>query len=147
MFKLREALLALEGYDEIYIDTPPALNFFTRSALIAANACLIPFDCDDFSRQALYALLANVQEIQQDHNDQLEIEGIIVNQFQSRARLPKALVEELIGEGLPILGTYLSPSIRIRESHQHAKPMIHFDPRHKLTGEFQALYGALGNRV
>jgi chromosome partitioning protein len=147
MFKLRDALLALEGYDEIFIDTPPALNFFTRSALIAANACLIPFDCDDFSRQALYAVLANVQEIQQDHNDQLEIEGIIVNQFQSRARLPKALVEELIGEGLPILGTYLSPSIRIRESHQNAKPMIHFDPRHKLTGEFQALYDALGNPV
>jgi chromosome partitioning protein len=147
MFKLRDALLALERYDEIFIDTPPALNFFTRSALIAANACLIPFDCDDFSRQALYAVLANVQEIQQDHNDQLEIEGIIVNQFQSRARLPKALVEELIGEGLPILGTYLSPSIRIRESHQNAKPMIHFDPRHKLTGEFQALYDALGNPV
>jgi chromosome partitioning protein len=143
MFKLRDALQALEGFDEIYIDTPPALNFFTRSALIAANACLIPFDCDDFSRQALYALLENVREIQQDHNDQLEIEGIVVNQFQSRARLPKALVDELIGEGLPILSTYLSPSIRIRESHQSARPMIHFDPRHKLTGEFQALYGAL----
>ena len=145
MFKLRDALLALEGYDEVYIDTPPALNFFTRSALIAANACLIPFDCDDFSRQALYGLLANVREIQQDHNDQLEIEGIIVNQYQSRARLPKALVEELIGEGLPILDTYLSPSVRIRESHQNAKPMVHFDPRHKLTGEFQALYGTLSN--
>ncbi|MCB1759063.1 MAG: ParA family protein [Gammaproteobacteria bacterium] len=143
MFKLRDALQALEGFDEIYIDTPPALNFFTRSALIAANACLIPFDCDDFSRQALYALLENVREIQQDHNDQLEIEGIVVNQFQSRARLPRALVDELIGEGLPILSTYLSPSIRIRESHQNAKPMIHFDPRHKLTGEFEALYGAL----
>lgn len=35
--------------DEIFIDTPPALNFYTRSALIAADTCLIPFDCDDFS--------------------------------------------------------------------------------------------------
>ena len=41
------------GYDRIYIDTPPALNFYTRSALIAAQGCLIPFDCDDFSRRAL----------------------------------------------------------------------------------------------
>jgi len=147
MFKLRDALLKLEGYDEIYIDTPPALNFFTRSALIAANACLIPFDCDDFSRQALYAVLANVREIQEDHNDQLRIEGIVVNQFQSRARLPRALVDELVGEGLPILDTYLSPSIRIRESHQNAQPMVHFDPRHKLTGEFNALYQAIDEGV
>ena len=56
MYKLNEALDSLSGYDCVYIDTPPALNFYTRSALIAANACLIPFDCDYFSRQALYVL-------------------------------------------------------------------------------------------
>ncbi len=143
MFKLKESLLSLEGYDEIYIDTPPALNFFTRSALIAADSCLIPFDCDDFSRQALYALMESVKEIQQDHNNDLRIEGIIVNQFQSRARLPRKLVDELKQEGLPILDTFLSPSIRIRESHQNAKPMIHFDPRHKLSTEYQALHQAI----
>jgi chromosome partitioning protein len=143
MFKLRDALQTLEGFDEIYIDTPPALNFYTRSALIAANACLIPFDCDDFSRHALYTLLGNVREIQDDHNGELAIEGIVVNQFQARARLPQTLVDELVAEGLPILHTYLSPSIRIRESHQSARPMIHFDPRHKLTREYEALYATL----
>ena len=62
IYKLRDALAALDGrYDRIYIDTPPALNFYTRSALIAAHACLIPFDCDDFSRRALYSLLEHVQ--------------------------------------------------------------------------------------
>ena len=50
MFKLKEALDSVsEQFDEIWIDTPPALNFFTRSALIAADRCLIPFDCDAFS--------------------------------------------------------------------------------------------------
>jgi cellulose biosynthesis protein BcsQ len=76
-------------YDRIYIDTPPALNFYTRSALIAAQGCLIPFDCDDFSRRALYTLLENVQEIQSDHNADLKVEGIVVNQFQPRANLPQ----------------------------------------------------------
>ena len=58
ILKLREALQQLKAdYDRIYIDTPPALNFYTRSALIAARGCLIPFDCDDFSRKALYTLL------------------------------------------------------------------------------------------
>ncbi|MDE0853315.1 MAG: AAA family ATPase, partial [Nevskia sp.] len=52
--KLRQALDKLKGYDAVFIDTPPALNFYSRSALIAANRCLIPFDCDEFARQALY---------------------------------------------------------------------------------------------
>ncbi len=49
-------------FDAIYIDTPPAWNFYTLSALIAAQGCLIPFDCDDFSRRALYNLVENMQE-------------------------------------------------------------------------------------
>ncbi|MGT2490611.1 ParA family protein [Cupriavidus basilensis] len=76
IYKLRDALIELEAvYDAIYIDTPPALNFYTRSALIAVERCLIPFDCDDFSRRALYTLLDNVKEIQHDHNADLEVEG------------------------------------------------------------------------
>ena len=143
MYKLREALDTLDGFDAVFIDTPPALNFYTRSALIAADTCLIPFDCDDFSRRALYTLLENVREIQADHNPKLEVEGIVVNQFQSRARLPQKLVNELLEEGLPVLGTYLSSSVRIRESHDLSKPIIYLDPRHKLSLEFEALYSAL----
>lgn len=142
MFKLREALEALD-FQAIYIDTPPALNFYTRSALIAADACLIPFDCDDFSRRALYTLLNNVKEIQSDHNPRLKVEGIVVNQFQPRARLPQKLVDELKAEGLPVLEPFLSASVKIRESHDRALPMIHLDPKHKLSQEFAALYARL----
>ena len=144
IYKLRDALENLaEDYDQIYIDTPPALNFYTRSALIAAQGCLIPFDCDDFSRRALYTLLENVKEIQADHNPELQVEGIIVNQFQARANLPQRMVQELIDEGLPVLEPYLGSSVRIRESHEQALPMIFLDPSHKLTQEFVALHDAL----
>lgn len=144
IYKLRDALEALaDEYDRVYIDTPPALNFYTRSALIAAQGCLIPFDCDDFSRRALYTLLDNVQEIQADHNKNLTVSGIVVNQFQPRANLPQQLVQELIDEGLPVLQPYLSSSVKIKESHQLSKPMIHMEPRHKLTQEMVALHEAL----
>lgn len=147
IYKLREALQTLgERYEHIYIDTPPALNFYTRSALIAAERCLIPFDCDEFSRRALYALLDSVEEIRADHNDALEVAGIVINQFQARASLPQRTVQELIDEGLPVLEPFLSASVRIRESHERAQPMIHFDPRHKLTAEFVALHQALMHR-
>lgn len=144
IYKLRDALLELaEDYDEIWIDTPPALNFYTRSALIAAEGCLIPFDCDDFSRRALYGLLDSVQEIRADHNAELLVEGIVVNQFQPRASLPQRTVQELIDEGLPVLQPYLSASVKIKESHELARPMIHLDPRHKLSLELVALYEGL----
>lgn len=144
IYKLRDTLKELQGeYDEIFLDTPPAYNFFTQAALIAADGCLIPFDCDDFSRQALYTLLNNVAEIKADHNPALRVDGIVVNQFQPRANLPQRLVDELKAEGLPVLDSKLSSSIKIRESHERCLPMIHLEARHKLSQEFLALYGEL----
>ncbi|MFG6467470.1 ParA family protein [Roseateles sp. BYS87W] len=145
IYKLRDALLPLaDQYDEIWIDTPPALNFYTRSALIAAQGCLIPFDCDDFSRRALYGLLEAVEEIRADHAPELSVEGIVVNQFQARAALPQRVVQELLDEGLPVLEPYLSSSVKMKESHELSRPMVHLDARHKLSQELQALYAALG---
>ncbi|MBV8122696.1 MAG: ParA family protein, partial [Paucibacter sp.] len=144
IYKLRDALQELgDTYDSIWIDTPPALNFYTRSALIAAERCLIPFDCDDFSRRALYTLLDNVKEIEADHNPDLSVEGIVINQYQARAALPQRTVQELVDEGLPVCQPFLSASVKIKESHEQARPMIHLDPRHKLTQEFVALFHAL----
>lgn len=144
IYKLRDLLRELDKeYDEIFVDTPPAYNFFSQSALIAADSCLIPFDCDDFSRQALYTLINNIKEIKADHNAGLEIEGIVVNQFQPRALLPQRMVEQLKQEGLPVFENKLSNSIRIRESHERNLPMIHLDRNHKLSQEYLALYGEL----
>ncbi len=143
IYKLKEALDAIEGFDNIFIDTPPALNFYTRSALIAANNCIIPFDCDVFSKQALYSLLDTVEEVKADHNPELEIEGIVVNQFQSRANLPAQLVNELINDKLKLFKTKISPSVKIRESHSACQPMIQYAPTHKVTEEFKNLYKEL----
>ncbi len=147
IYKLKDALTKLEDdFEAIYIDTPPALNFYSRSALIAAERCLIPFDCDEFSRQALYTLLGTLQEIRDDHNATLEVEGVIANQFQPRARLPKQLLEELIAEDLPLLPIYLSASVKMRESHQQSKPLIHMAASHKLTQQFVELHDLLNDK-
>ncbi|MCO8162619.1 ParA family protein [Pseudomonas sp. 21LCFQ010] len=146
--KLRKLLDSLdEDYERIYIDTPPALNFYAVSALIAADKVLIPFDCDSFSRQALYGLIKELEELKEDHNEDLELEGIIVNQFQPRASLPQQMLDELIGEGLPVLPVYLNASVKMRESHQVAQPLVHMDPRHKLTQQFVELHDYLENNA
>ena len=143
IYKLKEALDAIEGFDNIFIDTPPALNFYTRSALIAANQCIIPFDCDIFSKQALYSLLETVEEIKADHNPDLNVEGIVVNQFQQRAKLPNQLVDELVAEKIKLFKTKISSSVKIKESHSASLPMIQFTPKHKVTEEFKSLYKEL----
>ena len=99
IYKLKEALLRLhDPFDRIYIDTPPNFNFYSKSALIAAETALIPFNCDSFSKQALYNMLENVEEIREDHNPELEIEGVVVNHFNGQARLPSELIAELRNE-------------------------------------------------
>lgn len=98
--KLRKLLVQLsDDYERIYIDTPPALNFYTFSALVAAERLLIPFDCDSFSRQALRSVLVEVEELRQDHNANLVVEGVVVNQFAGRTALHQTLVDQLRAEG------------------------------------------------
>ncbi len=145
IYKLRDLLDKLDDdFDEIYIDTAPALNFYTLSALIAGDTCLIPFDCDAFSRSALYNIIAVLDEIRDDHNPDLVLEGIIVNLFQPRANLPAQIVAELKEEKHPILPQYLNHSVKMRESHNASRPLIHFAPSHNLTLQFLALYDHLG---
>ncbi len=142
--KLRRLLVELsEDYERIYIDTPPSLNFYTFSALIAADRVLIPFDCDSFSRQALYSVIAEVAELQADHNESLIVEGVVVNQFVARASVHQMLIDELVAEGLPVLPDYLSSTVKMRESHEASVPMIHLAPHHKLSLEFVSLFSAL----
>lgn len=144
IYKLRDALQQLSGYyDRVFIDTPPAFNFFTLSALIAANRVLIPFDCDVFSKRALQTLIENMIETQDDHNEGLEIEGIVVNQFQAQAKLPREVVQQLKDEGLPVLDSMLPPSILMKESHQKNQPLIHLATDHKLTQAYQSLFNEI----
>ncbi len=143
IYKLRDLIRRLDDFSAVYLDTPPAVNFYTTSALIAADSCLIPFDCDEFSRRALYQLLGTVREVQEDHNPELEVAGIVVNLFQERARLPQQLVDELKAEGQPVLEPYLTASVKVRESHQQHRPLVDLAPSHKVTRQFEALYRTL----
>ena len=141
IYKLRERLDGLaDRFDDVWLDTPPAVGFFTLSALIAADRCLIPFDCDEFSRRAMYELMGTLREVQADHNPGLELGGVLVNQFQERARLPQEVVDELEAEGFPVLEPYVTASVKVRESHAAHRPLVEMAPSHKLAGQFRELW-------
>ena len=84
--------------------------------------------------------------MREDHNPKLEIGGIVVNQFQARARLPQRLVDELVGEGLPVLEPFITSSVKVRESHDAARPLPYFARSHKLTAQYEALFDTIESR-
>ncbi len=127
------------GLDEVIIDTPPYLNFFSMSALVGADRVLIPFDCDTFSATAVHQVFNIVNEIKEDHNPGLRIEGIIVNHFESRATLPRESTKELERFGFTLLEPFLSHSVAMKQSHAEGRPIIVSHPRHKLSLELVEL--------
>ena len=86
-----------------------------------------------------------MREVHEDHNEQIEIGGIVVNMFQERARLPRRLVDELEAEGLPVLRPFINASVKVRESHERHRPLIYLAPSHKVTGQFRELYRTLAD--
>lgn len=142
IFRIREVVDAL-GYTTVFFDTPPADNVLTVSAFVAADRVLVPFDCDDFARRSIGRVRDRVAEARADHNPRLRVEGVVVNQFQGRANFPQQAVDELAAEGYEVLEPYISSSVRIRESHHAARPMVFFEAAHKVTAEFEALYDRL----
>jgi chromosome partitioning protein len=144
ILKLRKFASSLAAiYDDVILDTPPAFDFFSLSALIAADSVLIPFDCDEFSRDALFELLQNIDEVREDYNSSLLFEGVVINQFQSRANYPRHAVAELREAGVPVREPYISMSVKVRESHSAKKPLVLMEPRHKVSQEFVSLYSTL----
>lgn len=142
IYKLSKALDLVCGnkkFDEVIIDTPPALNFYSVSALIAAQRVLVPFDCDQFSLQGLNRVVEIVDEIREDHNSKLILEGAVINQYQSRAGLPQAMISAVEDIGVPICEPYLMSSVIMKESHLAHQPLIYSHPRHKLADQYRRL--------
>jgi len=142
IFKLSEAIdAAIErlGFDEVLYDTPPALNFYSMSSFMASDRVLIPFDCDAFSADAVLQVIEAVAEVSADHRPQLHVEGIIINHFQSQAKLPLQTIDGLREKGLRIIEPYLSSSVVMKESHSAGIPLPFYRPGHKLTKDFMGL--------
>lgn len=134
--KLKEGMNDLKPFTQIFIDLPPAHDFFSLAGLIAAEQVLIPVDCDSFSVAAAKDLLQFLEEVRQDHNPNLVVSGIIVNQYQKSTKHSQKIVNELRAFGVPVCEPFIPTSVRVRESHSLFKPVVQLD---KQCGASQAL--------
>ncbi|MEC7481701.1 MULTISPECIES: ParA family protein [Alteromonas] len=88
-------------------------------------------------------LLENAMELKEDHNPELRLLGIVVNQFNSQAKLPRELIETLKQQDLPVLESYISATVKVKESHSKRMPLPFYLPKHKVTNQIAALFEEL----
>ncbi|MHB1543023.1 MAG: ParA family protein [Gammaproteobacteria bacterium] len=127
--RLRELLVPTRGsFDDIVIDCPPALNVLTVNALVAADAVLIPIQCEYYALEGLSSLLGTIQEIQRDLNPALRIEGLLRTMFDARSSLNNEVSSELIVHfGEQVYRTVIPRNVRLAEAPSHGISALSYD--------------------
>lgn len=117
-----------DQYDYIFIDCAPSLGLITLNALTAADSVIIPIQCEYFALEGLGKLLNTIKGVQQHHNTNLDIEGLLLTMFDSRLRLSNQVVEE-VKTHFPnmVFDTIINRNVRLSESPSYGESIIKYD--------------------
>jgi chromosome partitioning protein len=130
-FRLKGLLAhARERYQHILIDCPPSLGLLTLNALTAADAVLIPVQCEYLALEGISQLTETLDRIRQALNPGLEIEGVVMTMYDDRTNLSRQVVDEVrtvFGE--LVYKTVVPRNIRLGEAPSHGKPIFLYDIR------------------
>jgi len=132
-FRLREALKAArDDFDLIIIDCPPSLGLLTVNGLTAADAVLIPLQCEYYALEGLSALLDTVELIRERLNQALVVDGILLTMFDTRNSLSHQVADE-VRRHFPdrVYATVIPRNVRLSESPSHGVPVALYDPASK----------------
>jgi chromosome partitioning protein len=129
-FRLSEALKAVrDRYEVILIDCPPSLGLLTVNGLTAADAVVIPLQCEYFALEGLSALMDTIGLIRQRLNPSLQVAGILLTMFDTRNSLSHQVADEVRAH-FPdqVFRTVIPRNVRLSESPSHGLPVALYDP-------------------
>ncbi len=146
---LRQALQpVLSQYDYILMDCPPALNTLTLNALVAAQAVLIPMQCEYYALEGLADLLTTIEQVRASVNPTLAIEGVIRTLYDGRNRLSLDVSEEIKAHfGHQVYETVIPRNVRLAEAPSHGMPALQYDQTSAGAKAYQALAKELIERI
>ncbi|OIQ37719.1 MAG: chromosome partitioning protein ParA [Bacteroidetes bacterium MedPE-SWsnd-G1] len=128
-YMLKKALKDIkEEYDYILIDCAPSLGLITLNSLVAADAVIIPIQCEYFALEGLGKLLNTIKGVQKIHNKALDIEGLLLTMYDSRLRLSNQVVDEVKKHfDNMVFKTIIQRNVRLSEAPSYGESIIKYD--------------------
>ncbi len=144
-YMLQKALTKLKNkYDYILIDCAPSLGLITLNSLVAADSVIIPIQCEYFALEGLGKLLNTIKSVQNIHNPNLDIEGLLLTMFDSRLRLSNQVVEEVRKHfSTMVFDTIIRRNTRLGEAPSYGESIIAYDA----TSKGAVNYLSLANEI
>jgi chromosome partitioning protein len=146
--RLKKAIAELaDSYDYVLLDCPPALNLITVNALTAAQAVLIPMQCEYYALEGLSDLVKTIKKVRANLNPVLEIEGLLRTMFDPRNMLAQQVSAQLVQHfGDKVYRTVIPRNIRLAEAPSYGLPVLYHDKTSKGAQAYLALAGEMINK-
>lgn len=146
-FRLRTAL-AEAPYDIVLIDCPPALNMLTVNGLVAADAVIIPMQCEYYALEGLSDLVETLRKVRAHLNPRLEIEGLLRTMYNPQSTLTQQVSGELEQHfGNKVYTTIIPRNVRLAEAPSYGKPVLAFDKNSRGAQAYLALAQEVLGRI
>ena len=147
-YMLKKALDDIKNdYDYIIIDCAPSLGLLTLNALTAADAVIIPIQCEYFALEGLGKLLNTIKSVQKIHNPELDIEGLLLTMYDSRLRLSNQVVEEVQKHfNDMVFQTIIQRNVRLSEAPSYGESIINYDASSKGASNYLSLAKEIINK-
>lgn len=142
--KLRDAVRPLAGndrFDLIFVDCPPSLGILTMNALTAADAILLPIQCEYYALEGLSVMVRLIEQIRSSGaNPPLEIEGILMTMYDQRTNLANQVVQQVVEHfNEKVYETLIPRSVRVSEAPSYGEPVLLYDPHGTGASAYRAL--------
>jgi chromosome partitioning protein len=128
-YRLADALSeTVSDYQYVLVDCPPSLNLLTLNGLVAADAVLVPLQCEFFALEGLTHLLKTIELVQRKFNPALELQGVVLTMADNRNNLTNMVIADVRAFlGDKVYETVIPRNVRVSEAPSHGKPVLLYD--------------------